>query len=189
MVFEEKRVILKNGKECILRSPGYGDAEAVLQLLKLASAETDFMIRYPEEITMTVKEEEEFLDKTVNDPKSLMIVASVDGKIIADGGFHGIMDMAAKYSHRASFGIGVQKEYWNLGIGTMIVTELINYAEKAGFEQLELEVDCSNEQAVRLYQKLGFRIYGTRERSFKFKDGTYSSDYLMLLPLGPGVDR
>ncbi len=184
MIFAEKRVTLKNGKECILRSPGPEDAEAVLDHLKLASTETDFMIRYPEEITMTVKEEEEFLEKSLDDPKSLMIAAEVDGKIIADGGFHCIMDKAAKYSHRASFGIAVKKEFWNMGIGRMIVTELISYAEKAGYEQLELEVDCGNGQAVKLYEKMGFGIYGTRERSFKFKDGTYSSFYLMLLPLG-----
>lgn len=184
MIFEEKKITLKNGKECILRSPGPEDAEAVLDHLRLASTETVFMIRYPEEITTTVKEEEEFLEKSLNDPKGLMIAAEVDGRIIADGGFRPIMDMASKYSHRTSFGIAIKKEFWNLGIGRMIVTELIRYAEKAGYEQMELEVDCSNDQAIRLYQKLGFRIYGTRERSFKFKDGTYSSDYLMLLPLG-----
>jgi RimJ/RimL family protein N-acetyltransferase len=184
MIFEEKKVTLKNGKDCILRSPGPEDAEVVLDHLRLAATETDFMIRYPEEITVTVKEEEEFLGKSMDDSKSLMIAAEVDGKIIADGGFHSIMDMAAKYSHRASFGIAVRKEFWNQGIGMMIVSELIDYAEKAGYEQMELEVDCRNEQAVRLYKKLGFEIYGTRERSFKFKDGTYSSFYLMLLPLG-----
>ena len=185
MNFEEKRVTIKNGKECILRSPGPEDAEAVLAHLRQASTETDFMIRYPEEITMTVKEEEEFLIKSRDDSKSLMLVAEVGGNIIADGGFHSIMDMAEKYSHRVSFGIAVKKEFWNMGIGKMIVTELIKYAEKSGYEQMELEVDCSNDQAVRLYEKLGFRIYGTRERSFKFKDGTYSSFYLMLLPLRP----
>lgn len=183
MIYEEKKVILKNGKECIFRSPGPGDAEAVLDHLKLAAVETDFLIRYPEEITMTVQEEEAFLTKCMDDPKSLMIAAFADGKLIADGGFQCIMDMAVKYSHRASFGIAVQKEFWKLGIGEMIVTEMISYAKKAGYEQLELEVDCGNERAVRLYQKLGFKIYGTREKSFKFKDGTYSSDYLMLLPL------
>ncbi len=185
MIFEEKKVTLKNGKDCILRSPVPEDADAVLDHLRLASTETDFMIRYPEEITMTVKEEEELLGKSNNDPKSLMIAAEVDGKIIADGGFRAIMDMAAKYSHRASFGIAVKKEFWNMGIGKLIVTELVSYAEKAGYEQMELEVDCRNDQAIRLYQKLGFKIYGTRERSFKFKDGTYSSFYLMLLPIRP----
>jgi ribosomal protein S18 acetylase RimI-like enzyme len=117
-----------------------------------------------------------------------MISAEVDGKIIGNAGMGGIMDFY-KYHHRAGFSIAVQKEYWNQGIGTMLLTELIRYAEKAGYEQIELEVDCGNEQAVRLYQRLGFAVYATRERSSKFKDGTYSSDYLMLRSLDRRGDR
>ncbi len=31
-----------------------------------------------------------------------------------------------------------------------------------------------------LYKKFGFKIYGTRENGFKFKDGTYCDEHLML---------
>lgn len=182
MIFDEKRMILKNGKECILRSPAPEDAEALLSYLRQTSAETDFISRYPEEVTMTIREEEEFLAKYMADPKCMIILALIDGEIAASAGLSCVMNMQ-KYSHRAIFGVSVQKRYWNLGIGTILITELIEAAEKAGYEQLELEVVCENEQAVRLYRKLGFEIYGTRERSFKYKDGTYSSDYLMLLRL------
>lgn len=185
MILEEKHIILKNGMDCIMRSPEPADAQATLLHLRQTSAETDFISRYPEEVTLTVEEEEAFLEKYQDDPKCLMIVALVDGKIVASGGLSCVMDLK-KYRHRAEFGISVQKGYWNQGVGTGILGELIKEAEKAGYDQLELEVDCGNEQAVRLYQKLGFRIYGTRERTFKFKDGNYSSFYLMLLPLKLG---
>ena len=52
MVFEEKRVALKDGMACILRSPGSDDAEAILSHLRQTSEETNFMIRYPEEIML-----------------------------------------------------------------------------------------------------------------------------------------
>ncbi|HVI39973.1 MAG TPA: GNAT family N-acetyltransferase [Anaerovoracaceae bacterium] len=184
MVFEEKRVALKAGIACILRSPGPDDAEAVLAHLRQTSEETNFMIRYPEEIILTVKEEEEFLEKYQTDQKSMMISAVIDGKIIANAGLSCVMD-TIKYRHRAVFGISIQKEYWNMGIGTAILSELIRWAPNAGYEQLELEVACENERAVRLYKKMGFEIYGTRECSCKYRDETYSSDYLMLRSLRP----
>lgn len=185
MIFEEKHIVLKNGMDCILRSPEPADAQAILFHLRQTSADTDFISRYQEEVTQTLEEEEAFLEKYQTDPKCLMIAALVDGRIVATAGLSCVMDII-KYRHRAVLGIAVQKGYWNQGIGAGILTELIKEAEKAGYDQLELEVNCENEQAVRLYQKLGFRIYGTRERSFKFRDGTYSSSYLMLLPLRPG---
>lgn len=184
MILEEKQIVLKNGSKCILRSPGPGDAEATLFHLRQTGGETDFISRYPEEVKLTVEEEEAFLEKARTDSKSLMISAAVEGKIVATAGLNCVMDII-KYRHRAELGISVQKEYWNQGIGTAILTELINEAAKAGYDQMELEVDCKNGQAVKLYQKLGFTIYGTRECSFKFKDGTYSSHHLMLLPLRP----
>ncbi|HYE67977.1 MAG TPA: GNAT family N-acetyltransferase [Anaerovoracaceae bacterium] len=182
MQYEETQIILKNGIKCILRSPGPKDAEATLFHLKQTAGETDYISRYPEEVTLTVEEEEAFLEKVRTDSKSMMISAVVDGKIVANAAFNCVLD-TFKYHHRADLGIAVQQEYWNQGIGTAMLAELIKEAEKAGYEQLELEVDCKNEQAIKLYQKLGFRTYGTRERTFKLKGGNYSSFYLMLLCL------
>jgi ribosomal protein S18 acetylase RimI-like enzyme len=45
---------------------------------------------------------------------------------------------------------------------------------------VELEVASPNHKAIELYKKFGFKIYGTRENGFKFKDGTYCDEYLML---------
>jgi ribosomal protein S18 acetylase RimI-like enzyme len=184
VIFEEKHVSLKNGEDCILRSPSPSDAQELLAHLKQTSRETDYMLRYPEEVVKTVAEEEAFIANYLENPKSMLISAVIDGRIIANAGLSCVMDVY-KYRHRAEFGISVKREYWHLGIGTLLLTEIIECAEKAGYEQLELEVSCENERAVSLYRRLGFEVFGTRERSFKFKDGTYSSDYLMLLPLGP----
>ncbi len=182
MIFNEERVLLKNGRECVLRSAAGTDAEAVLSHLKRTSEETDYLVRYPEEVTLTVAEEETFLEKYRTDPRSVMIVALVDGKLIASAGLGCVMDVM-KYRHRAVFGLSVQKDYGNLGIGTKLISSLLQFAEAAGYEQVELEVVSSNEQAVSLYRKFGFEIYGTRERSSKLKNGTYSSDHLMVLDL------
>ena len=180
MIYKEKRIVLKNGTDCILRSPSPEDADGILYNWKLTSEETGFRARYPEEITMSIEEEMKFLSDQRTDPKSIMITAVIDGKIVANAGINCVQNNI-KFLHRALFGISIQKEYWDIGIGSSILTELIVWAKNADYEQIELEVVCENERGIALYEKLGFEIYGTREKSFKYKDGTYSSEFLMLL--------
>ena len=178
MIFAEERLLLKNGKECILRSGTGSDAEEVLAYLKKTAGETDFLTRYPEEISMTIEEERAFLEGKRMSPKDVMIVAAVDKKIIAGAGLNCLIDVI-KYRHRATLGLSIEKEYWNLGLGTKLMESALGCAGTAGYEEVELEVYCDNERAVRLYQKFGFEIYGTRARASKNKDGSYFAEYLM----------
>lgn len=179
MVFQDKKVILINEKECFLRSPDVVDAEMLLEYLKQTSSETDYMIRYPEEITMSIVDEGNFLKAVRENPNSVMISAFVDDKLVGNASINRISDMI-KLSHRATFGIAILKEFWQLGIGTVLLTEIIDCAKQAGFEQLELEVVKTNYKAIRLYEQFGFEIYGTRENAFKLKDGSYCAEYLMV---------
>jgi RimJ/RimL family protein N-acetyltransferase len=170
MVLNEKTIILKNGKACTLRSPEAQDAETMLEYLKMTSIETNFLLRYPEEVTMTIEEEINFLNSMRENPRGIMICAFIGDKLV---GSTNLMALGERYkiSHRASFGIAVLKEAWHLGIGK-------------AFELVELEVASPNYNAIKLYEKFGFKIYGTRENGFKFKDGTYCDEHLMLKKIG-----
>lgn len=50
MRIAEKVIGLKNGQAVILRSPEPKDAAAICEHRKITSAETYFMVRYPEEM-------------------------------------------------------------------------------------------------------------------------------------------
>ncbi|MDD2396804.1 MAG: GNAT family N-acetyltransferase [Tissierellia bacterium] len=179
MIFNEKTITLKNGEVCVLRSPNVSDAEAMLDYLKKTATETDFLLRYPEEVVMTIEEEEFFLNSLRENPRSIMICAFIDDKLVGTTHLSAIGERFKIY-HRASFGIAVLEEAWNLGIGKAFITEILKFAEDTGFELVELEVASTNYNAIELYKKFGFKIYGTRENGFKFKDGTYCDEHLML---------
>jgi ribosomal-protein-alanine N-acetyltransferase len=49
------------------------------------------------------------------------------------------------------------------GIGTQLVQALLTHAKQANIESVFLEVRESNTAAVRLYEKLGFRVAGRRK--------------------------
>ena len=62
MIIEETQLSLKDGRKAVLKNPMPEDAEAVLFHMKQTAGETDFLVRYPEEIHLTVEEEKEFLE-------------------------------------------------------------------------------------------------------------------------------
>ena len=67
----------------------------------------------------------------------------------------------------AELGISIDRQYWNLGIGTALMTACIECAGKAGYEQLELNVVAENETAIKMYSKAGFEEFGRNPRGFK----------------------
>lgn len=179
MIYKQE-IQLKDGRCCLLRHPTAQDAESILHHLVVTSGETDFMLRYPDEIKMTKQMEENYLSKVENDPRSLMICAIVDEKIVANGGINPV-GHCDRGKHRAIFGVSIQKDYWGLGIGKAITQALIFKAREMRYEQLELEVVANNKRGITLYKKLGFEVYGLRKKSFKYRDGHYEDEYLMSL--------
>ncbi|MEY8353265.1 GNAT family N-acetyltransferase [Lachnospiraceae bacterium 54-53] len=180
MEYKPKNVLLKDGTPCILRSPGPGDAAAILIAMQITSAETDYMARYPDEIHSSVHQEQHFLFSTLHSRKDLMVCADMGGRIVANAGINPVGDRE-RYAHRASFGISIFRDYWGLGIGSHLLGAIISGAREMGYEQLELEVVCENRRGLALYQKFGFEIYGTREHCFKYRDGSYAAVHLMML--------
>jgi ribosomal protein S18 acetylase RimI-like enzyme len=57
---------------------------------------------------------------------------------------------------------------------------VLKAAKEIGFEQAELEVISDNQNAITLYEKLGFQKYGTFPDNLKYADGHYTSaDWMM----------
>lgn len=182
MRYKPKEVILKNGLSCMIKSPGPEEAPAMLQLMYTASEETNFLSRYPDEIDITIPQEQQFLLNCLKSKKDLMLCAMVQGNLAANAGITPIASHQ-RFAHRASFGISIRQKYWGLGIGSHLISSIISSAGEMGYEQLELEVVSENQRGLALYRKFGFEIYGARKHGFKYRDGTYATEYLMMLSL------
>ena len=173
MIFEEKKVILKNNVEAILKTPEVSDAPELIELMATVSGETDFLVRYKEEWeNVTIEGEENWLRNVRESENSFVLICRVNDEIagICDVTFNTRM----KTSHRATVGIGLLKKYWNMGIGSAMFQELINTATaRDGIDFLELEFTKGNERAKALYKKFGFEIISEKPNVYKLKDGTY----------------
>ena len=179
MQLEEKTIHLRDGAVCVLRSPGPRDAEELLAYLRLTSAETPFMIRFPAEVTMTVPQETEYLIRTLCAPGAVMISAVVDGALAGNCGVNPVLERQ-KTAHRASFGLAVKQAYWGRGIGGLLLDEAVRAAAELGYGQLELDVFGRNERAQRLYASRGFAVCGRIPRAFRLGEGEYDDAVLMV---------
>ena len=179
MYIKAKEIRLKNGQSIILRSPDMFDAEQLLEHMRQTSEETEYMSRYPEEITVSVKAQARFLQMIENDTDNFMLAAYIDGRMVGNASVTRVRDNL-KYRHRANFGISLREEVCGLGLGTLMMQEILKIVKQTAFEQLELTVFGDNARAINLYEKMGFRKVGVLPRAYRLKDGSYHDEVQMV---------
>ncbi|MBR0230838.1 MAG: GNAT family N-acetyltransferase [Clostridia bacterium] len=178
MLFTEKTIKLKDGRNAVLRGYRREDAPEVLELMKKISGETEFIVRYPEEWeSCTVGQEEAWIEDAVSSPNKLALCCTVDGRIVGNCEIR--FYTSKKLAHRSVAGVSVLREYWGLGIGSAFFAELIAAANEKGSGLIELEFVEGNDRARRLYEKFGFRVVSERPYAFRLKDGGYRKEFYM----------
>lgn len=177
-----QEIILKNGKAAILRNGTDSDAEAALECFKLTHAETDYLLSYPDESSITVAGEGRFLAEKTDSENEVEIVALVDGKLVGTAGIETV-GTTHKVSHRAEFGIAIAKAYWGLGLGKALTEACIACARQAGYTQLELNAAAENQSAIELYRRCGFVECGRNPRGFRSRLSGYQELVYMRLEL------
>ena len=152
----------KNGNEIELRSAGVSDAQVLIDYMQKIVTETPYLIREPGESTMTLQQEEDFLRSRIEEERELMLLAFENGKHIGNCSLMRIGNYR-RYAHRCSVAIAIYREYCGRGIGTLM-----------------LEVMSENRNAFSMYEKLGFRQYGTFPTNMKYADGHYDDALWMM---------
>jgi ribosomal protein S18 acetylase RimI-like enzyme len=89
-------------------------------------------------------------------------------------------DTVPVYNHSGHLGMGVAKDFRGRGIGQQLIEATLLRAQANGFERIELSVYAKNIRARSLYEKVGFKIEGTRIRGKK-ADGEYDDVHMMAL--------
>lgn len=103
------------------------------------------------------------LREELENPNALFLAAvdTESGETVGYLGYHQILDegyianVAVSFRHRRQ------------GIGGRLVRELIERAKAKGASFLTLEVRISNEAAIALYRRYGFRPVGTRPHFYE----------------------
>lgn len=170
---------LKDGRTATILSPRDEDINGVIEYLKISAAETEFILRYPEECDKyTYDAEKAIFDRMNASEDEAMFICLVDGKVAGNCGIH--FSNQLKTRHRAGVAIALCKEFWNLGIGTRMFEEMEKLALTKPYVQiLELDFVEGNTRARALYEKMGYKITGRRPEAICLKDGKLLDEYMM----------
>lgn len=159
----------------IIRPVKPQDSQGFLDMLKQLDRETSFMMFEPGERTTTVKDMEETL-RNMSKSGSLTLILEDEGRIA--GFLSASRGSAVRIRHRAYLVIGILKAYRGNGFGEALFKKTENWALEQGITRLELTVMTHNKAALHLYENMGFKIEGTKEKSLKV-NGTYADEYYM----------
>lgn len=153
------------------------DAGEILDYLRQIGGESDNLTFGAEGLPFTVGEETEYIRRLENSGDEIMLVAKHKGKIVGDAS---LSRLPRRMSHRGDFGIAVLKDYWNRGIGGLLLDGIIHFAKENGFDIIDLQVRSDNAAAIHLYEKFGFQKIGTHPSFFKINGKSVAFDYMCL---------
>ena len=164
--------------ELLIREAEVEDAAALVSFLNRVSVETDFTSLDGDGILLTSEEMAIFLNKQASWDNQITLLAFLNGKIA--GIVNITADQRKRVRHIGDLFIVIGKKYWNNGLGSLLLEEVVEWAQASGIlRRLQLTVQTRNLAAVHLYQKHGFVIEGRQERGAYIEEGDFIDVYLM----------
>ncbi|SFD01697.1 GNAT family N-acetyltransferase [Clostridium uliginosum] len=157
-----------------IRKANLKDSEKFLDMLKQLDKEIKYMLFEPGERTATVEKIKDRINIDIFKQLTLIIDDGerIGGFLSAERGY------TKRIRHSAYVVIGLLKDYREQKLGTKLFEEMEKWALENNITRLELTVVESNEVGIKLYEKMGFKKEGLKERSM-IVDGKYVNEYYM----------
>ena len=93
------------------------------------------------------------------------LVAEVKEKIVGAVWVRIMDDYGHIDDETPSFAISLYEEYRNMGIGTALMRDMLEFLKNKGYKQTSLSVQKEN-YAARMYQKVGFEVIDENEEEY-----------------------
>jgi RimJ/RimL family protein N-acetyltransferase len=168
-------VRLKDGRAVLIREFRMEDKEKLIEMYESLSNEAVRwgMPPYNKEVI------ERWLSNLQN---LIVLVALYNDKIVGHAQIYKL-----PHSRRKGTGdlvIYLHQDFHNVGMGTAMLTELIELAKGEGLRRIGLSVIVDNKRAINLYRKFGFKIEGIMKDAYFGEDEKYHDELVMGLILG-----
>ncbi len=166
------------GIDVVIRYPKLEDLNDLHRFVNEISKEKTFVVLQGEEITL--EEEKEFLKQQIENVekrKGVYLIAFCENDVI------GVTEITLKTKvvrHLGSYGIMIAKKFRGQGLGKLLTEIGIEEAKKnlTGLEIIILDVFANNLKAIQMYEKFGFKEFGTLPKGTKLEN-EYVDDVLM----------
>ena len=168
-------VKLKDGRSVLIREFRLEDKEKFIEMYESLSNEAVRwgMPPYNKEVI------ERWLSNLQN---LIVLIALYSDKIVGHAQIYKL-----PHSRRKGTGdlvIYLHQDFHNVGMGTAMLSKLIDLAKKEGSHRIGLTVVADNKPAINLYKKFCFKIEGAKKDAYFGEDGKYHDELVMGLILG-----
>lgn len=155
------------GSVCI-RTGHLEDANSMLDIQRDVIAENKYLISLADEFDKTLEKQKDWIQKVLINDRETLFVAEKDGKVIGFIVFES--PDRKRLSHTGSFETMIHRDFRGRGIGKMLISELLTWAEENPLiEKVSLGVFSTNHRAISLYESMGFAEEGRKNKEIKIK--------------------
>jgi putative acetyltransferase len=170
-----KTVTLKDGREVLIRKFQIDDKEKFIEMYENLPAEA---VRWGMPPYTRERLEKGWLSNLQN---LISVVAFYNDKIVGHA-------QIFKFPHPRLKATGdliiyLHQDFHSVGLGTAMLSKLIELAMKEGLHRIGLTIVADNKPAINLYKKFGFKIEGVKRDAYFGEDGKYCDEMLMGLIL------
>lgn len=170
--FSTRQIESKNGVPYTCREATIDDANAFIDLVKAIFHTTPFTLTSPDEFRPTLEDQQHRIQQYQKSDAAILLLVEIEGKIVGNIEFSA--HQKRRIQHQGEFGMGILEAYRNRGIGSILVYQLLTWAQRnPKIEKVCLSVFENNESAIHLYQKFGFLEEGRQHKAIKQEDGSY----------------
>jgi len=175
MLKDGTEVFLKDGSRVLISKYRTEDFERVVKMFESLSAET---LRWaaPPYTRETVLRWIQDLEN-----KIILVAHFQNKKIVGYCMVHG--SPRPRYRGICDLMIYLHQDFQGKGLGTAMTSMAVRLAREQGLHRLSLEVVADNEIAIRMYEKVGFKIEGIMKDAFYGEDEKYHDMVVMSLLL------
>ncbi|MCX6713774.1 MAG: GNAT family protein [Candidatus Vogelbacteria bacterium] len=177
-----QEIILKNKEKLIIRQAQPSDALDINNYIQKVVSESDFLATSPDDDSVSEENQKKYLEKRANSDGNLFLVGIIGDQIVGMLNFKN--GNKIRTQHAGEFGMTVARANWGIGIGSCLLETLIAWA-KIGrqIRKINLRVRTDNVNAIKLYEKYGFKNEGLITREICIKNKFYDH-----YSMGVGID-
>lgn len=166
LITEQARTVhLKNGQTVRIKTYIPEDFEKLVSFYASLSPET---LRW----SLPPYDRQKIQRWTSNLENSIMLLAISHDKIV---GHLYVFQQAwnERLKGNGELIIYLHQDYHGVGLGTAMMREAIQLSRQKGLHRLALSVIADNQNAIKLYEKVGFQHEGLRREDYLGEDGKY----------------
>jgi len=110
--------------------------------------------------------------------KKLRYVCTIDDNVVGWAALF-LVSGRCVYAGVAELSIYIDEQYRGQGIGTKLLTYVVDAAETSGIWTIQASIMEENHASINLHKKCGFRMVGYIEKIGKDRDGVWRNTVLM----------